>query len=199
MRTGRATPRAARPHQGRLLRRRDAAQAARHDRRARGAPADDPALRQVARSRRSRRRSWSPTSASRRTTTATLIRLDDPRAHRGAPQGAREGGARDRRGGPRRDPQHPPRRACTTCASCKTAATSAADDEHRAEAELQKLTDEQGRRARRAAEGQGGRDPRGLSARWRPPTLTKRRCARSLRRHHHGRQRPLGRAARPVA
>ena len=36
------------------------------------------------------------------------------------------------------------------------------DDERRAEAELQKLTDGTDRRARRPAEGQGRRDPRGL-------------------------------------
>ena len=39
-----------------------------------------------------------------------------------------------------------------------------ADDEHRAEAELQKLTDAQDRRARQPAEGQGSRDPRGLTS-----------------------------------
>ena len=38
-----------------------------------------------------------------------------------------------------------------------------ADDEHRAEADLQKVTDSQRHRARRSAEGQGRRDPRGLT------------------------------------
>ena len=41
----------------------------------------------------------------------------------------------------------------------------------------------EGPRARRAPQGQGRRDPRGVSA--------------LLRRHHHRRQRPLGQAARP--
>ena len=44
----------------------------------------------------------------------------------------------------------------------KEAGEVGADDEHRAEDELQKLTDAQDRRARRRAEGQGSRDPRGL-------------------------------------
>ena len=101
------------------------------------------------RSRRSRRRSWSPTSASRRTTTATLIRLAIPELTEERRKRARQGRARPRRGGPRRDPQHPPRRRCTTCASCKNEGEAGADDEHRAEVELQKLTDARDRRARR--------------------------------------------------
>ena len=39
-----------------------------------------------------------------------VVRLVGPRAHRRAPQGARQGRARPRRGGTRRDPQRPPRR-----------------------------------------------------------------------------------------
>ena len=39
-----------------------------------------------------------------------LIRLDDPRADRGAPQGPGQGRAQDRRGGPRVGPQRAPRR-----------------------------------------------------------------------------------------
>ena len=37
-----------------------------------------------------------------------LIRLDDPGAHRGAPQGARQAGPAHRRRGADRDPQRPP-------------------------------------------------------------------------------------------
>ena len=46
----------------------------------------------------------------------------------------------------------------------KEAGEAGADDERRAEAELQKLTDGEDRRARRAAEGQGSGDPRGVTA-----------------------------------
>ena len=51
-----------------------------------------------------------------------------------------------------------------------------ADDEHRAEAELQKLTDAHDRRDRRAPEGQGRGDPRGLMRR---PAARRRRRATS--------------------
>ena len=92
-----------------------------------------------------------------------MIRLVDPGADRGAPQGARQGRAAHRRGGARRDPQRAPRHACTTCASCSDEGEVGADDEHRAEAELQKLTDARIARARRHPQGQGSRDPRGLT------------------------------------
>ena len=46
----------------------------------------------------------------------------------------------------------------------RDAGDAGADDEHRAEDALQKLTDETRRRARRARQGQGRRDPRGVSA-----------------------------------
>ena len=63
------------------------------------------------------------------------------------------------------------------------------DDERRAEAALQKQTDERDRRDRRSAQGQGRRDPRGLR---RPPQ----RDRAQIRSDHHRRQRPLGAAAR---
>ena len=46
----------------------------------------------------------------------------------------------------------------------RDAGEAGADDEHRAEEALQKLTDEKVERARRAPQGQGRRDPRGVSA-----------------------------------
>ena len=46
----------------------------------------------------------------------------------------------------------------------RDAGEAGADDEHRAEDALQKLTDEKVARARRAPQGQGRRDPRGVSA-----------------------------------
>ena len=61
-----------------------------------------------------------------------------------------------------------------------------ADDEHRAEAELQKLTDARVGEIDDAAGGQGRRDPRGLS---------RRRRWRALRGDHHGRERALGAAS----
>ena len=63
VRTGRASPRAARPHRRRLLRRADAAASSwrRSTRPRRGCSPSSPTT--SARSRRSRRRSWSPTSA----------------------------------------------------------------------------------------------------------------------------------------
>ena len=67
----------------------------------------------------------------------------------------------------------------------RDAGEAGSDDEHRAEEALQKLTDEKVKRARRAAQGQGRRDPRGVSA-----------SGRLLRRDHHRRQRALGQAAR---
>ena len=62
------------------------------------------------------------------------------------------------------------------------------DDERRAEADLQKLTDERDRRDRVADEGQGRRDPHGRASEgplWRA----------AVRCDHHGRQRPLGDAS----
>ena len=48
-------------------------------------------------------------------------------------------------------------------ARAQDAGEAGADDEHRAEDALQKLTDEKVTRARRGAQGQGRRDPRGVS------------------------------------
>ena len=44
----------------------------------------------------------------------------------------------------------------------KESGETGSDDEHRAEAELQKVTDARISRARRAAQAQGRRDPRGV-------------------------------------
>ena len=78
-----------------------------------------------------------------------LIRLVDPRAQRGAPQAS---SSRSCATSPRRAAS----RSATSAATCmhdlrelKDAGEAGADDEHRAEDELQKLTDEQDRRARR--------------------------------------------------
>ena len=61
-----------------------------------------------------------------------------------------------------------------------------ADDEHRAEVELQKLTDGAIAELDGAAEGQGSGDPRGVT------DAGEDGGRRAVRRHHHRRQRPLG-------
>ncbi len=107
---------------------------------------------------------------------------------------------RARQGRPRRSPRRAGSRSatcaatsCTTCASCKKDGDVGADDEHRAEAELQKLTDEHDRRDRRVAGRQGGRDPRGLGSEPAAArTATAGGTSAALRRDHHRRQRPLG-------
>ena len=63
-----------------------------------------------ARSRRSRRRSWSPTSGSTPNNDGKLIRLAIPELNEERRTRAGQGRAPHRRGGARRDPQHPPRR-----------------------------------------------------------------------------------------
>ena len=143
VRTGPRQPGAARPHRRRLLRRADAAQAARDDQRARGAAAH-----------RSSRTTQSSIKAIEKAIIESdvgltpnndgkLIRLGDPRAQRGAPQAsssrssahiAEEGRIAIRN--VRRDVMHDLR-------ELKDAGEVGADDEHRAEVELQKLTDEQ--------------------------------------------------------
>ena len=65
------------------------------------------------------------------------------------------------------------------------------DEEHRAESELQKQTDDSIERDRHAPQGQGRGDPRGLDA-----VLPEAPHVRQVRRDHHRRQRPLGPAAR---
>ena len=65
----------------------------------------------------------------------------DPRAHRGAPQAS---SSRSCATSPRRAASRSATSAatsCTTCASSRTEGDVGADDEHRAEVELQKLTD----------------------------------------------------------
>ena len=129
----------ARPRAGRLLRREHAAQAARERRRDRGAPAHDHALRQVldqADREGDPRVRPRPDAVERRQPGPPR----DPRADRGAAQGARQGRARARRGGPRRGPQHPPRLHARPARARKEGEVGE-DEERRAEAELQKLTD----------------------------------------------------------
>ena len=100
---------AARPHRRRLLRHDDAAEAARDDRRARGAHAHDSAVRpeldpehrEGDHGVRSR-----PHAVERRQDDPPA----DPAADRGAPQGARQGRARPCRGAPRRRARDPARR-----------------------------------------------------------------------------------------
>ena len=65
----------------------------------------------------------------------------DARADRGAPQGARQGRAQHRRGGPRRGAQRAPRRDAAPARAEGRGGGVGSDDEHRAEVELQKLTD----------------------------------------------------------
>ena len=192
VRTGRASPALLDRIVGRLLRRRDAAQAARDDHRARGAPAHRAALRQVLDQgdregdHRVRPR---PDAEQRRQPDPPR----DPRADRGAPQGARQG----RRG---TSPRRAASRSATSAATCmhdlrelKDEGEVGADDEHRAEAELQKLTD--ARIAELDALLKGKEEEilevvSGLDGR--------RRCRRrrALRRDHHRRQRALGAGAR---
>ena len=164
VRTGPREPGAARPHHGRLLRRRDAAQAARDDQRARGAAAHRPALRQALdqgdregdhgvrrRPDADQRRQHHPprrSPSSPRSAASELVKV--VRAHR--------------RGGPRSRSATCAATSCTTCASSRTSGDVGADDEHRAEEELQKLTDAQIAELDGAAEGQGRRDPRGLTS-----------------------------------
>ena len=116
-------------------------QAAGDDQRARGAAADRPAVRQEL---DQGDRAGDPGVRPR--PDAEQRRRDhppaDPRADRGAAQAARQGRARARRGGQGGDPQHPPRRHARPARSCKDAGEAGADDEHRAEEALQKLTDE---------------------------------------------------------
>ena len=117
-------PGAARPHQRRLLRRPDAAQAARDDQRPRGAAADRAALRQEL---DQGDRAGDP--GVRHRPHAEQRRHDhppaDPGADRGAAQAARQGRAR---ASPRRAASRSATSAatsCTTCASCATPARPA--------------------------------------------------------------------------
>ena len=71
----------------------------------------------------------------------------------------------------------------------RDAGEAGADDEHRAEEALQKLTDEKVKELDGAPQGQGRRDPRGVSG-------ESQAFPSHLRRDHHRRQRALGQAAR---
>ena len=76
-----------------------------------------------------------------------LIRLRSPSSPRsGARSSSRSSGTSPRRAGSRSATCGAT--SCTTCASCKEAGEVGADDEHRGEAELQKLTDAEIARAR---------------------------------------------------
>ena len=76
----------------------------------------------------------------------------------------------------------------------KEAGEAGSDDEHRAEVELQKVTDTRISELDEAAEAQGRRDPRGLvNGRRRFRGRRGGTCA--IRRDHHRRQRALGAAA----
>ena len=88
----------------------------------------------------------------------------DPRAHRGAPPRARQDGAPHRRGGPRRRSATCAATSCTTSASSRTRATSAPTTSTAARSSCRSSPTRKHRRARRAPEGQGRRDPRGLMA-----------------------------------
>ena len=106
-------PRAAgarRDAEGRVLRHADAAEPDGDDQRAGAAPDHDPAVGQDASSAPSRRRSRSPTWASRRRTTATSS-ASSSRSYRRPAQGAGEGRAQEGRGRARRRPQRAPRLA----------------------------------------------------------------------------------------
>ena len=92
-----------------------------------------------------------------------LIRLGVPELNEERRQRARQGRPAHRRGGPRRDPQHPPRRHARPARAQGATARSAPTTSTAPRSELQKLTDARDRRARRPPEGQGSGDPRGMS------------------------------------
>ena len=124
VRTGPRQPGAARPHRRRLLRRADAAQAARDDQRARGAPAHRPALRPVVdQGDREGDHGVRPRPDAQQRRQAHPPR--DPRAQRGAPQAS---SSRSCATSPRRAASRSATSAatsCTTCASSRTTARSA--------------------------------------------------------------------------
>ena len=141
VRTGRASPHLLDRIIGRLLRHPDAAEAAGQRRRLRRPPADRHALRQ---GRARGDREGDP--GVRRRPDAEQRRQRDPPADPGADRGAAardgQGRPRRRRGGPGRDPQHPPRHRCSDLRELKKEGEAGEDDERRAEAALQKQTDE---------------------------------------------------------
>ncbi|CAA9485054.1 MAG: Ribosome recycling factor, partial [uncultured Solirubrobacteraceae bacterium] len=153
-------PGAARPHHGRLLRRADAAQAARDGQRARGADADHPAVRQVLdqgdREVHPRVRRGAHPVQRRPADPA-----DHPRAQRGAAQAARQGGARDRGGGPDLDPQPPPRHDVGPARAARRRRGRAGRRAPR-RGGAPEADHREGGRARRHPQGQRGRDPRGV-------------------------------------
>ena len=175
-------PGAARPHQRRLLRRADPAQAAGDDQRARGAAAHRPAVRQEL---DQGDREGDPRVRPR--ADAEQRRRDHPpagpRAHRGAPQAARQGRARDRRGGPRRDPQHPPRRHARPAGAARRPARPAPTT---STAPRTRCRSSPTRRSASSTRSSRARKKR--SSRCDAP-------GRVLRRHHHRRQRALGPAS----
>src|SRR3954466_2581504 len=155
-------PGAARPHRRRLLRRADAAQAARDDQRARGAAAHRPAVRpELDQGDRAGDHGVRHRADAEQRRQAHPPR--HPRAQRGAPPRARQGGAPHRRGGAGRDPQHPPRRHARPARAQgrrRGRRRRRAPRRGRA-AEAHRRPD---RRARRPAQGQGSGDPRSVSA-----------------------------------
>ena len=134
------------------------------------------------------------------TNDGNLIRLGSPRADRGAPQAARQGRAQHREEGRvairniRRDVMHDLR-------ELKEAGEAGSDDEHRAEVELQKVTDARISELDELLKHKEDRDPGGLVApdadgRHQPgPRRRGRSGRRPLRRDHHRRQRSVGAAS----
>ena len=122
----------------------------------------------------------------------------DPRAaaaaHRGAPPRPDQGRAARGRERARRDPQRAPRRACTTLKEMLkekliSRGRRAPRRRTRSRSSPTSYVAEIDQRARRERKGNDA----GLS---RGATASPRAGAATPRRHHHGRQRPLGRAAR---
>src|SRR5690606_10960463 len=151
------------PRRRRLLRHADAAEAAVDDLRPRGAPADGAAVRQELDQgdregdQRVRHR---PEPVQRRQRRAARA----ARADRGAPPRPREGRAQHRRGRAHQDPQRAPRRHAGPAGAAGAARRGRRRRRRRAPrrggaAEAHRPAD---RGARRDAEGQGRRDPRGL-------------------------------------
>ena len=108
VRTGRATP-ACSTGSHRLLRHADAAQEPRDDQRAGAAPADDPAVRPVV-DQADREDDPGVGSGADPVERRQADPPPDPAAHRGAAEGARQGGAAHGRGGPCRRAERPARR-----------------------------------------------------------------------------------------
>ncbi len=193
VRTGRASPSAARPRHGRLLRRDDAAQAAGDGQRPGGAAASPSSPTTRPRSSSIEKAIMESDVGLTPSNDGKMIRLLDPGAQRGAPARAGQGRPRPGRGGPHRGAQRAPRHHARPQASSRTTAMSARDDERRGEQEAAEAHRRAHRRDRRAAQGQGRRNPRGLS-----DDDAGGGAGGPVRRHHHRWQRALGAAARPA-